>query len=83
MATIVVEHRFKDRPFDVARYRQVQNENHWCLETHRVRHLHSYISEDGRRMICVFEAPDLEALRRTSVELGYTYDAAWPATVVD
>jgi hypothetical protein len=33
-------------------------------------------------MICVFEAPDAEAVRRTARELGYKYDRLWPATIV-
>jgi hypothetical protein len=33
-------------------------------------------------MICVFEAPDAEAVRRTASELGYKYDRLWPATIV-
>jgi Nickel responsive protein SCO4226-like len=83
MATIIVEHRFEDRPFDIERYQRAQIDNRWCLETHRVKHLQSFVSQDRRRMICVFEAPDAEAVRQTAVELGYSYDSAWTATIVD
>ena len=34
-------------------------------------------------MICVFEAPDCEAVRQAARQLGYRYDSVWPATVVD
>ena len=82
METIIIEHRFEDRPFDIDRYNDAQRTNAWCLETHGVRHVVSYVTPDARRMICVFEAPDAEAVRRTARELGYKYDRLWPATIV-
>jgi hypothetical protein len=80
--TIIVEHHFEDRHFDIDRYNDAQRGNAWCLETHGVRHVVSYVTPDARRMICVFEAPDAEAVRRTARELGYKYDRLWPATIV-
>jgi Protein of unknown function (DUF4242) len=53
-----------------------------CLTLHGVRHVVSYVTPDGLRMSCVFDAPDCEAVRRAARELGYVYDAVWPATVV-
>ena len=82
METIIIEHRFEDRAFDIDRYNDAQRTNAWCLETHGVRHVVSYVTPDARRMICVFEAPDAEAVRRTARELGYKYDRLWPATIV-
>jgi hypothetical protein len=82
VATIIVEHHFEDEPFDIDRYNDAQRSNAWCLETHGVRHVVSYVTPDARRMICVFEAPDAEAVRRTARELGYKYDRLWPATIV-
>jgi uncharacterized protein with GYD domain len=83
METIVLEHRFEDRPFDLARYQEAQQRNEWCLQAHGVRHVRSYLTPDKRRMICIFEAPDAEAIRRLSTELGYEYEQVWKATVVD
>jgi hypothetical protein len=80
--TIIIEHRFEDRVFDIDRYNDAQRTNAWCLETHGVRHVVSYVTPDARRMICVFEAPDAEAVRRTARELGYKYDRLWPSTIV-
>ena len=34
-----------------------------CLELYRVTPVSSYLAPDGMRMICVFKAPDAEALR--------------------
>ena len=82
MATIVIEHRFERRPFDVERFSAAQRRSAPCFTLHGVRHVVSYVAPDGLRMICVFEAPDCEAVRRTARQLGYGYDSVWPATVV-
>jgi hypothetical protein len=82
MATIVLEHRLEDRLFDVERFNAAQQRNAPCLTLHGVRHVVTYVAPDGLRMICVFEAPDCEAVRRTARRLGYRYDSVWPATVV-
>lgn len=82
METIILEHRFEGRPFDVDRYNAAQARNAACLGVHGVRHIVSYVTLDGQRMICVFEAPDAEAVRRTARQLGYSYDSVWPALVV-
>src|SRR3546814_3232656 len=36
-------------------------------------HVVSYVTPDGLRMICVFEAPDCEAVRQAARQLGYHY----------
>lgn len=83
MARVILEHRFEDRPFDAERYRQAQADNAWCLKAHDVSHVLSYVSPDGRRMICVFDAPDAEAVRRVADQLGYSFDSVWSATVIE
>lgn len=82
MATIILEHRFEGRPFDVDRYNTAQQRNAACLELHGVRHVVSYVTPNRERMICVFEARDAEAVRQTARQLGYRYDSVWTATVV-
>ena len=82
MATIILEHHLEGRPFDVERFNATQRDNVPCLTLHGVRHVVSYVAPDGRKMICVFEAPDAEAVRRTARQLGYRYDNVWAATVV-
>ena len=82
MATIILEHHLEGRPFDVERFNAAQRDNVPCLTLHGVRHVVSYVAPDGRKTICVFEAPDAEAVRRTARQLGYRYDNVWAATVV-
>jgi hypothetical protein len=82
MATIILEHHLEGRRFDVERFNAAQQRNAPCLTLHGVRHVVSYVAPDGQKMICVFEAPDAEAVRRTARQLGYVYDRVWLATVV-
>jgi hypothetical protein len=81
--TLVLEHSFHGRPFDLERYRVPQSRNHRCLTKYGVKHVKSYLTPDRQRMICVFESPDAEAVRKLSAELGYSYDRVWRATVID
>jgi hypothetical protein len=82
VATIILEHRFEGRPFDVEHFNAAQQRNAACLRVHGVRHTVSYVTRDGLRMICVFEAPDAEAVRRAARQLEFRYDGVWLATVV-
>lgn len=81
MATVILEHRFEGEPFDVERYNASQERTAPCLALHGVRHVASYVTPDGRRMICIFEAPDAEAVRQTARQLGFRYESVWTATV--
>ena len=42
----------------------------WCLSQHRVRFLRTYLSLDGSKMVCVYEAPDAESVRETQRRAG-------------
>ena len=53
-----------------------------CLSLHRVRFLRSYFSRDGRRMICLYEAPDAESARTANRQAGLPFEAVWAANVV-
>ena len=82
MATIILERRFEGGPFDVERFNAAQERNAPCLRAHGVRHTVSYVTRDGLRVICVFDAPDAEAVRRAARQLGLRHDGVWSATVV-
>jgi hypothetical protein len=78
METVIVEREF-DEPQAVELLAQLEAGVSWCLEMHRVRPLHSYVSRDGRRMICVYEAPDAEAVRRVQETAKMPFRAVWSA----
>ncbi len=43
-----------------------------CLEVHRVQWLRSYLATDGRRMLCMYRAPDAESVRLVLRQQGFT-----------
>jgi hypothetical protein len=53
----------------------------WCLDANRVRALYSYLSSDRRRMLCLYDAPDAESVRRAQRQIGMPVDDVWGATV--
>ena len=59
MARIVVERTF-DEPADMAALSAREKTASWCLEMWSITPLTSYISRDGRRLICTYEAPDAD-----------------------
>jgi len=76
MELVVVERTFEE-PVDFASLQGTEEEVSWCLEAHGVTFLHTYLSADGRRMICVYEAPDAEAVRAVQRTSGVPYDCIW------
>jgi hypothetical protein len=54
----------------------------WCLEQNRVRYLQGYFSSDRTRMICIYEAPDAESVRRINLQSGLPFDRIWTASSV-
>ena len=60
MAYIVVERVF-DEPVDFGAFEQLADQKSWCFDTNDVRRVESLISNDGRRITCVYEAPDADA----------------------
>ena len=51
----------------------------WCLDAYDVRFLRSYFSLDQQRMLCLYEAPDAEAVRHTQKTAKMTFSAVWPS----
>lgn len=80
MELVVVARRFdEERSFEALQ--QAEAKVAWCLEQHRVRFLRSYLSTDGRSMVCFYEAPDAESVRVTQSVAGLPLESAWSTTV--
>jgi Protein of unknown function (DUF4242) len=45
--------------------------------------LHSYVSEDGRKAFCMYEAPSPEAIRRSAARSGLPVDSITLVRVLD
>ncbi len=54
----------------------------WCLETHRVKHVHSFFSLDRKRMLCFYAAPDADSVRKVQREVGAPVEAIWPCSPI-
>jgi hypothetical protein len=53
-----------------------------CYESLRVRRIRSYMSLDRKRMVCEYEAPDAESVRRASDTARIPYVHVWTAHVI-
>jgi hypothetical protein len=74
---VLVERSFS-APEKFARAHALEVAKGWCLEQHRVQWARSYFSADGRRSLCLYRAPDAEAVRLGQHEAGLPFDAVWP-----
>ena len=81
MSTLVVEHSF-DPPLTDQSLKAAFDRLGPCLQAHGARWLRSYVSEDGRRMICEFEAADAEAVRASMREAQTPFDRVWSGRLV-
>jgi hypothetical protein len=80
MIHVVVEREFEGT-ITVETLRAAAHAGRWCFDQHQVRHLGAYMSNDGRRLICLFEAPDLESVRVLNEAVGLPSTTTWAATV--
>lgn len=78
---IVVERSFQE-PLDLAALQAQEDAQQQCLDTHRVRFVGTYVAGHQRNMVCVYDAPDAEAVRVTQDRAGLPYDRIWAATSV-
>jgi hypothetical protein len=76
---VLVERRF-ERPVEFGDIQSLEDAGAKCLETHGVRFLKTFFSRDGRRMLCLYEAPDAEAVRIAESQAKIPYECAWTCT---
>jgi Protein of unknown function (DUF4242) len=78
MGRIVVERTFEqsqtDSDLDAAAKRESL-----CKGIHSITWKRSVLSSDRRRVICEYEAPDAETVRRVQLEAGIPFDRIWAA----
>lgn len=60
----------------------LEREKGWCLAAHRVTPICSYVSLDGKRMLCFYEAPDAEAVRIAQREAAMPVDTVWAGALI-
>lgn len=70
MELVVVARSFP-RPATPPAVHQGDEAAHWCFAAYAIRPLGHFLRTDGRRLCCLFRAPDAEAVRRTAHSLGW------------
>ena len=76
MELVLVERRFS-RPTRFEDIQALEDEGAWCLKAHGVRFLRTFFSRDGKRMLCLYEAPDAEAVRLAETQARVPFDNVW------
>ena len=82
MSRIVVERTF-EMPQSNADMAAVANRERPCLEIYGVMWKRSLLSEDRRRLVCEYDAPDAESVRRVQREAEAQFDRIWIASVIE
>ena len=77
---IVIVERVFDEPLSEEQAAAMLRGAAECYRLRRVTHLHTYLSKDGRRAICTYEAPDAATVREASDEQGTPYSRVWTAS---
>lgn len=81
METVVVERLF-DEPTVFEALQAAEDVVAWCLEQHRVTFVRSYLSLDARSMICIYSAPDADAVRETQHRGRLPIARVWSARIL-
>jgi len=79
MEYVILEREFPE-PLSSEEVRKMAAETE-CLDLYRVKPVRSYLMPGGKRMVCVFEAPDAEALRAVGRSNGFVNAVIWSSTV--
>jgi hypothetical protein len=73
---VAVTRRFAE-PVRLAELQAREKASAKALEAHRVAPSHAFVSRDGKRMISLYDAPDVEAVRVAQREAGLPVEAVW------
>lgn len=66
-------------PIDLAELDAQEKRSGWCLEQHGVHFLFTFFGLDRQRMICMYRAPDAEAVRYAQTKAQMPFDRIWAA----
>jgi hypothetical protein len=77
---VLVERAFAE-PVEFDDVQALEDQGRWCLDQHHVRFLGTFFAKDRSRMICLYAAPDAEAVRLTNQRLQLPFERVWAACV--
>jgi len=81
-ANVLVE-RSWDEPVTLDEIQAIEDAGAACLQTHDVEFARTFFSLDRRRMVCLYRAPDAEAVRVAQRKAGMPVDAVWSFRLKD
>lgn len=81
MAHVIVESEFEE-PFSEADGTERARRLGPCIEQRGVKWINSFLSKDGRRLVCHFDAVDAETVRMAHRTAGVTFKKVWPAELL-
>jgi len=79
MAKVVLERSFEE-PVTDEMIDGMKRTAESCLELNEVVREVTYLSADRKRFVCIFEAADIESVRRAMESAGMAYDDVFLAT---
>lgn len=81
MPHIIVEYTF-DPPMTEEQFDGMAEKLDPCLVARNVTWKESFVAQDRRRRICVFEAADAESVREAYRSAGVGFERAWAADAI-
>jgi hypothetical protein len=81
MPHIIVEYVF-DPPMTEEDFDAMAEKLDPCLEARGVTWAASYVAQDRRRRICIFEAVDAQSVREAYRSAGVGFERAWAADAI-
>lgn len=79
--SIVVVERTFSTPVSFDAVQAMEDRGSWCLSLHRVEFLVTHCALDRQRMLCLYGAPDAEAVNQTNTRLGLPFERIWSAVL--
>lgn len=81
-ANVLVERSF-DEPVELADLQAREDAKQWCLDMRAVEFVRTIFSRDRKRMLCLYSAPDAEAVRSAQREADMPFDKVWSFLPID
>ena len=75
-ANVLVRRGFA-QPVTLDEIQALEDAGAWCLDARDVRFIRSFFSVDRKRMVCLYRAPDAEAVRQAQRQAGMPVEDVW------
>lgn len=73
---VMVERNFPE-PVNFDDIAAIEEKGAWCLDAHNVKFIRSFFSNDRKRMLCLYHAPDAESVKQSQIKAEMPFDEIW------